>query len=127
MSVSNSLIKYYLSSRAKSAVSKEANILSQLSHPAVCFLIGVQTQQTPYYLVTNLYEVRGYSITIHNILFPDSITNSSKMQLAQLVHSEFDIQVWFHITLQIAEGLEYIHQKNIIHHDLKTDNIIMYV
>ena len=48
------------------------------------------------------------------------------MQLAKLVHSEFDIQVWFHITLQIAEGLEYIHQKNIIHRDLKTDNITMY-
>lgn len=34
--------------------------------------------------------------------------------------------MWFCITLQIAEGLEYIHRKNIVHRDLKTDNIAMY-
>ena len=58
-----------------SVISREANILSQLTHPAVCFLIGVQIQQKPYYLITSLYEV---SITLHNLLFPDNITDSGK-------------------------------------------------
>lgn len=59
-----------LSSRTINLISREANILSQLSHPAVCFLIGIQIQQKPYYLATSLYEVRGHSITVHDLLFP---------------------------------------------------------
>ena len=74
----------------------------------------------------HIYEIRGYSITVHDILFPDGITDSSKSQLSLLLHSEFNADAWFYIILKIAEGLEYIHQKHIVHRDLKTDNIAMY-
>ena len=60
------------------------------------------------------------------MLFPDGITDSSKSQLSLLLHSEFNADAWFYIILKIAEGLEYIHQKHIVHRDLKTDNIAMY-
>lgn len=115
-------------SRVISTISKEANILSQLSHPAVCFLIGIQVQQKSYFLVTCLYEVRGFAITLHDLLFPnnDDITDSGKKLFVQSLQTEFNVNVWFCITLQLAEGLKYIHQKNIVHRDLKTDNIAIY-
>ena len=31
--------------------------------------------------------------------------------------------IWFEITSHIAKGIEYLHQKHIVHRDLKTDNI----
>ena len=40
-------------------------------------------------------EIRGYSITVHDILFPDGITDSSKSQLSLLFHSEFNADAWF--------------------------------
>lgn len=88
-------------SKAINAVSKEANILSQLSHPGICFLIGVQAQQTPYCLVVNLYEVRGYSITVHDLLFPDSITRSRIAMTFPVLHTFLKILEHFRIILYI--------------------------
>ena len=69
-------------------VNKEANILSQLSHLEVCFLLGVQVQQKPYYLLYGLYnyEVRGHALTVYDLLFPD-YQISSKSQYAHAFHN----------------------------------------
>ena len=114
------------SSRAVDLISKEANILSKLGHPAVCFLQGIQTQQKPYYLLTNLYEVRGFSLTVYDLIFPNDISDINKKDIALSVHQEVDASVWFKITLHIAEGIDHFHQRNIVHRDLKTDNITLY-
>ena len=53
---------------AKTSLLHEASILSKLYHPTVSFLHGVQFEEEPYYLVTNLYVINGFSITIHDFL-----------------------------------------------------------
>ena len=60
------------------------------------------------------------------MLFPDNITDSTKRNFIQSLHTKLDVNVWFCIGLQIAKGLDYVHQKSIVHRDLKTDNIAMY-
>ena len=107
-------------------ITKEANILSQLGHPAVCFIIGIQTHIQPYYLITNLYEVRGYALTIYDLLFPNDILETSKKDIAFSVHCKIKIIELFNILLKIGEGLDYCHQKNIVHCDLKADNVALY-
>lgn len=107
-------------------ITKEANILSQLGHPAVCFIIGIQTHIQPYYLITNLYEVRGYALTLYDLLFPNDILETSKKDIAFSVHCEIKIIELFNILLKIGEGMDYCHQKNIVHRDLKADNVALY-
>ena len=109
--------------KAINLISKEANILSQLSHPAVCFLLGIQK---PYYLITNLYEVRGYTVTAYDLLFPNDISNPIKKKMTLSLCCEIDVNIWFKIILHIAEGIDHFHQKGIVHRDLKMDNVVLY-
>ena len=92
----------------------------------MCFLLGIQTHIQPYFLITNLYEVRGYALTLHNLLFPNEILEASKKDVALSVHCEIKVAVLFNILLKIAEGIDHIHQKNIVHRDLKADNVTLY-
>ena len=39
--------------RTISLINKEAKMLSQVSHPALCFLIGIQIQKKQFYLITS--------------------------------------------------------------------------
>ena len=107
-------------------INREANILSQLGHPAVCFLLGIQVQQKPYYLITNLYEVRGCSLTAYDLLFPNEISDEHKKGAALAVHCEMESKTWFKVMLDIAKGIEHCHQRRIVHRDLKADNIALY-
>ena len=84
--------------KAINLISKEANILSQLSHPAVCFLLGIQK---PYYLITNLYEVRGYTVTV----YPNAISNPKKKKTTLSLCCEIDVNIWFKIICILLKGL----------------------
>ena len=60
------------------------------------------------------------------MLFPNQILDRSKKDVALSVHSEIDANVWFKVSLKIAEGIDHFHQQSIVHRDLKTDNVAMY-
>lgn len=112
--------------RAISFINKEANMLSQFSHPALCFLIGIQIQKKPFYLITNLYTVKGHALTIHDLVFPSQITDPNKKEATLSVRDDINNTTWFQIMIQITQGIEHLHHKSIIHQDLKTDNIALY-
>lgn len=91
-----------------------------------CFLQGIHTEQKPYCIIANLYKVRGFSLPVHDLLYPNSISDKDKKDVALSVHCEVEASVWFKIALQIAEGIKHFHEKSIVHHDLKTDNVALY-
>lgn len=111
--------------RTISLINKEANMLSQVSHPALCFLIGIQIQKKPFYLITNLYTVKGHALTIHDLVFPSQITNSEKKEITLYLRGDINSTTWFQIMKKIAQGIEHLHHKGIIHRDLKADNIAL--
>ena len=101
--------------RTISLINKEANMLSQVSHPALCFLIGIQIQKKPFYLITNLYTVKGHALTIHDLVFPSQITDSDKKEITLSLCGDISSTTWFQIMKKIAQGIEYLHHKGIIH------------
>ncbi|KAG2074984.1 Pkinase-domain-containing protein [Suillus decipiens] len=88
------------------AFKTEIEILKDLNHPHIVQYLGFEETKT--FLSIFLEYVPGGSIGRH---LRD--------------HGKFDETVTKFFTGQILEGLEYLHSKNIIHRDLKADNILV--
>lgn len=85
----------------------EARIVSQLGHPNICevFDIGQLADGTPYLVMERL---RGKTLA-------ERIQEGEPINVTELVE----------VTMQVLAGLETAHKKNIIHRDMKPDNIFL--
>ena len=85
-------------------IKNEIDILRNLDHPNIVKIIEFYTTEKAYYLITD-YCPSG---ELYN-----QITNS---------YNEYQLAVLFY---QIFSGLYYLHTNNIIHRDLKLENILI--
>ncbi|KAH8835758.1 kinase-like domain-containing protein [Flagelloscypha sp. PMI_526] len=88
------------------ALKSESETLKDLDHPNIVQYLGFE--ETPANLSIFLEYVPGGSIGS-----------------CLLRHGKFDEPVTKHFTSQILDGLHYLHSKNILHRDLKADNILV--
>ncbi|RAL44364.1 hypothetical protein DM860_011641 [Cuscuta australis] len=88
---------------------KEAQILGSLHHPNIVALYGVVTDG----LKNNLETVTEYMV------------NGSLKQVLRKRDGTIDYRKRLLIALDAAFGLEYLHQKNVIHFDLKSHNFLV--
>ncbi|XP_051784728.1 obscurin-like [Erpetoichthys calabaricus] len=95
-----------LKSSTKQQAYQEWRILSQLSHPKIASLLDAFDTKRTLVLVMELCSGRDI---LDHLLSKDFVT-------------ETQIQIYVQ---QILEGIEYIHQKNILHLDIKPANIAM--
>jgi serine/threonine-protein kinase len=82
---------------------REAKVLASLSHPNIAVLYGFEESNATRALVMELVE---------------GLTLSERIQQGPLAHEEA-----FPMARQVAEALEYAHERGIIHRDLKPSNI----
>lgn len=119
-------------SHAKELVVREASALLKLCHPSVCFLLGVQIVCSPYFLVLNLYTINGFSISMYDLITISSLSDTlqlnltPKQRVVKCYHTLLNLDAWLKIMTELASGLHHIHENNLIHRDLKTDNVVFY-
>lgn len=77
---------------------EEAAIMKEMKHPNLVQLLGVCTQEPPFYIVTEFMS-KG------NLL--DYLRNTNQDQL--------DISVMMFMASQIAAAMSYLEEKNFIH------------
>ena len=101
-----------------------ATILSRIRHPHICFLIGIQTTKEPFQLITSLYCIEGVSITVYDTF---SVVNTIgiKKQVVASIRPSLTLSMWLVLLKNVAEALEFIHSKGIVHRDLKSDNVVI--
>ena len=91
----------------------EANILFDCCHTSISFLHGVCVERTNPILILSLHLMNNRSCTLHSVLTDSSInTCISRVQ-------------WKTIITTAMSGLNYLHDKSILHNDIKEDNILL--
>ena len=97
--------------RCRREVLHEARILQSLGdHQNLPFLFGVCTTMEPFCLVLQFYSIGGKSTTLHEALKNRRLKKDSTAR----------------VFYEIAETLKYMHNKSILHNDLKTNNVLMH-
>ncbi|CEQ39184.1 SPOSA6832_00682 [Sporobolomyces salmonicolor] len=89
-----------------SSLKAEIELLKDLDHPSIVLYLGME--QTPEFLSIFLEYVPGGSV--------GRIIRT---------HGKFEENVIKFFTLQILDGLEYLHSLGILHRDMKADNILI--
>ena len=98
------------SKRCKQEVLHEGRMLRMLGdHPNLPFLFGVVTQTEPYALVMQFHGTGEESITLHNVV---------KERI-------FNKQLMAKVFTEIAQALGHIHSKEIVHNDIKSNNVLI--
>ena len=68
---------------SKSSLLQEAEMLSRMCHPSLCWLVAIQMHTVPFQLVLPYYAVEGTPITYHDVLF-----NREKLQPSLFQHPQ---------------------------------------
>lgn len=84
---------------------KEAKVIGRLSHPNIVTIYDMGEEQGTIYIAMEFLEGRSLSDVLRE--------------------SRFDIKEAMTFGIQIAETLNYAHQKGVIHRDIKPSNIIV--
>ncbi|CAK9871010.1 unnamed protein product [Sphagnum jensenii] len=95
-------------------VTQEATILANLQHPNVLQFIGLASNQNQYVLVTELMDMDLRSYLDQKIM-KDAETPPLKLLEA------------IDIMLQVAQGMDYLHERGVMHRDLKSKNVLINV
>ena len=89
----------------------EISILKELNHKNIVKLIDVKITQSHYYLIMEFCNGGSLSECL------------KKYQKDN--NKPFTEEIVQHLMRQIIDGIKYIHNKNIVHRDLKLDNILV--
>jgi serine/threonine protein kinase len=95
-------------------VKQEVTILANLQHPNVLQFIGLARNQNQYVLVTELMgmDLRSY--------LDQKIVKDAETPPLTLLEA-------IDIMLQVAEGMDYLHARGVMHRDLKSPNVLINV
>ncbi|EJD39208.1 kinase-like protein [Auricularia subglabra TFB-10046 SS5] len=96
-------IKFLPSETRQKVLMNEVNIWSKLSHPNIHRFLGCSLRSDPPFLVSELCK-RGNALTY--------LRKYPRANRASLVY-------------QIANGMEYLHSKGVLHGDLKASNVLI--
>ena len=108
------LPKIFLTTKTAKLFQQEAEAAAILSHPNIIPIYEVG--ETKEFLFFTMQLVQGFPLTKFFEMFQKNVLPSKRiMPLKQTIQ----------LTTQILDALHYAHQQNIIHRDIKPDNILI--
>lgn len=91
---------------------QEIKILKDVKHPNIMELVDIKSSHNNIYIITEY--INGGTIT-------ENLTYYQKQY-----KTPFTEEIVIHLMKQIADAIHYLHDKRIIHRDLKLENILMH-
>lgn len=99
---------------AETVFMKEASVLAEMAHPNIMSLFHAGQNRRSCYIITELMDG-----DLHNLM-------QLRMNSAEgLDSSPFTTMEQFDIMHQIASGMHYLHENNVVHRDLKSSNVLV--
>ena len=92
-------------------VQREASVMASCSHSSIPHVFGLNVKQKPYFVVSYFYGIGSSSCTLYHALRSQSLSLSS--------------QCLGKVMLQLCQALRYFHSKQLLHCDIKSDNVIL--
>jgi serine/threonine protein kinase len=110
-------VKYFESCTTASMVEKEASLLQQCCHINLPIIYGMNNTQTPFFIVTQFY---GFSavLTSGSLTLYDVVSKKATIDGLELAQ-------WLHVIFQLIDAIFHLHQNNVLHNDVKGDNILV--
>ena len=102
--------------RFNSALGIEAHLLSKCCHENLPWLYGVVTDNSLKLIVMSFHGNDGRSMSLHHLLHLQSQSQSSPTLSSEQAKT---------VVLGLISGLKYLHNKSILHNDVKSDNIVV--
>ncbi|XP_028393198.1 probable CTD kinase subunit alpha homolog [Dendronephthya gigantea] len=109
-------VKEIKSESLNEKITREAEILHSLRHPNLPLLLGVCFQKSPFLIIT----------TYHSVETEDALLSTTMCTaLSENIVSSDLRPHWLAILHDLSMAICYIHEKNIIHNDIKTNNVVI--
>lgn len=86
---------------------QEINMLREVDHPNIVRFIGSCTKPPQFYIITECMSRGSLFDFLHN------------------EHNVLDLPTLLKFALDVCQGMSYLHQKGIIHRDLKSGNLLL--
>ena len=103
--------KFTQNPRARKYLENEINILKEIDHPNIIKLVEVKETTQFYYLVMELCNGGGLSECLE--------------EYQKKYKKPFPEETVQFLMKQIVDGINYLHKRNILHRDIKLDNILV--
>ena len=104
-------VKVFNNLSSSEDVNDEAAIMSLCSHPSLPHLFGLNIEEKPYFLVSYFYGIGSSSCTLYRALHSKTLSLSPYS--------------WGKIMLKLCQALQHLHKKQLLHCDIKSDNILV--
>lgn len=95
---------------------REVNILCKLNHPSIIKFIGFSPQD---------FEGNSKPVLITEYIPNGSLSKLIKQECQGISHPKYNFTQKLKIRYGIASAMSYLHLHNVIHRDIKPDNILV--
>ena len=100
----------------ETTVYKEALYQQIFAHRCVPHVFGINNTKKPYSLFMEFVGKDLQSLTIHKLLYDKQSMD---------IMGSMTVPDWFRVCYDIADALQYIHEKGFLHCDIKTNNVLV--